>query len=618
MESTKAQFAMNASSAPRWLLFTENPYAFAVALTALAQTGCVAVLPPNSQRETLHELAEGCVGLLSDQADLAIALPTIDPLAPGKPEATVGKIPFVARALDANALLLEICTSGSTGQRKRVPKCVRQIDAELTLLEKVFGESLPADTQFFATASHQHFYGFLFRVLWPLVTGRPFRLESFLYPEEILPRMAQTNSCALVSTPAHLKRLKDVSGLETLRSKCRVLFSSGGPLSPEVASALARALGEAPIEIFGSTETGGVAWRKQSSTPSGLAWTTLPGVEIERMPSDGRLRVHSPFASSESDGSDVTKATCEMGDCIELLTDGRFLVRGRADRIVKIGEKRLALPEMEARLLENSFLQEVALLPLERSDTTRVGAVAVLSDAGQSFLTQHGRRALAQSLTQNLQTRFDRIVLPRAWRYVTRLPEDAQGKVTQSLLRALFEASSEVTEGREKEIALDGGTPEEMRTPSTAPNTTPFDPQSKTPLVFHEERSETSHRRRCRVPENLASCDGHFPMNPIVPGVVQLDWVMTAARDVWENLPTPIRIEALKFKTLLLPGQEFELALQRTGSKLSFTLRNVNPDGEIFSSGRFVLPSDGEKEMNAHEMSLHRQDSTKGNGNDRD
>lgn len=619
--------AASTAHAPRWLLFTENPYAFAVALTALAQTRRVAVLPPNAQSETLQELAAGCVGFLSDQTELSAALPTLDPLAPGAAAAHEQATPFAARALDANEILLELCTSGSTGKRKRVPKRVRQIDAELAILEKVFGPRLAADTQIFATASHQHLYGLLFRVLWPLVAGRPFRLESFLYPEEILPRMLQTASCALVSTPAHLKRLKDVSDLAALRAHCRAIFSSGGPLAPETAAALTQALGTPPIEILGSTETGGVAWRAQSSASDSLAWSTLPSVEILRA-TDARLRVRSPFvsegldddapatgtdrepsahasldASTQSDAK-LPRASLTMGDCVELLADGKFLLQGRADRIVKIGEKRLALPEMEAQLLQNPLLQEVSLVPLERSGTTRVGAVAVLSEAGLTFLAQHGRRALAQNLTRDLQNRFDRIVLPRAWRYVARLPEDAQGKVTQSLLRAQFERVGKTVDTIGDDLghatANDASSPTETHAAVASPSAMVFDPQCKAPQILHEERSATACRWRCRVPENLAYCDGHFPMHPIVPGVVQLDWVMTAAHALWENLPPPIRIEALKFKTLLLPGQEFELTLQRTSDKLSFTLRNANAGEEIFSSGRFVLPTDGEKALPQH------------------
>lgn len=591
-------------SPTRWLLFTENPYAFAVALTALAQSGAVAVLPPNGQRETLQELAPGCIGLLSDQPQLAPSLHTLDPLAPSQADSAAN---FTVRALDPDAPFLELCTSGSTGKRKRVVKCVRHIDSELATLEKVFGAQLPPDTQIFAMASHQHLYGLLFRTLWPLTTGRPFRLESFLYPEEIVPRMAKTKACALISTPTHLNRLKDVLGLETLRTNCRAIFSSGGPLGPDTAAALVRILGKAPIEIFGSTETGGVAWRTQSGSAQDTLWSTLPGVEVQCAEGTGLLRVRSAFVSPEIihnsrlDHSSRATATnldtetsmeFEMGDCVEIFSDGRFASLGRADRIVKIGEKRLSLPEMEARLLENPLLQAVALVPIERSGTLRVGAAAVLSEAGRALLARSGRRVLAQELALGLQHRFDRIVLPRAWRYLDQLPEDAQGKVTQNLLRALFKKENNATSGDDTLS---------RRIPSPTEGESIFARESKQPIVLRTEHDNSVCKQRCRVPGNLAYFDGHFPMHPIVPGVVQLDWVMTAAHDLWDNVPAPLRIEVLKFKKLLLPGQEFDLTLKRTKDKLSFELRHPTKIDEIFSSGRFVFASSTDGKANALE-----------------
>ncbi len=602
--------AARATSPLHWLLFTENPYAFAVALTALAQSGAVAVLPPNGQSETLQELAPGCVGLLSDRVQLAAPLPTLNPLAASLTSADAH---FTAHTLDLNAPLLELCTSGSTGQRKRVLKCVRHIDTELATLEKVFGTYLEADTQIFATASHQHLYGLLFRVLWPLATQRPFRLESFLYPEEILPRMLQARSCALVSTPAHLKRLKDVSGLRALRKNCNTIFSSGGPLTADITTEFVRKLGKAPIEIFGSTETGGVAWRIQSGTEQSTNWITLPGVHIECAKTTGLLRVRSAFASAESGNNERFDGAArlstqkpdteiqtyfEMGDRIETLPGGQFRLLGRADRIVKIGEKRLSLPEMEAHLLENPLLQEVALVAIERSGTQRVGAVAVLSEPGRTFLAQSGRRALAQQLIRSLQHHFDRIVLPRAWRYVDRLPEDAQGKVPSKALRSLFDEKTDI-------LIRERSTVPHQDPPSTIEDSA-FAQGAKQPIILYSQRTENGYITHCRVPENLAYFDGHFPMHPIVPGVVQLDWVMTVARDVWGNASAPLRVEALKFKKFLLPRQEFVLSLKRSKDKLSFELHDPKETNEIFSSGRFVFevvaagdtPSPGSEKMN--------------------
>jgi len=95
-------------------------------------------------------------------------------------------------------------------------------------------------------------------------------------------------------------------------------------------SSSARALGSAPCEVLGSTETGGIAWRVQSEGDPESAWTPFPRARVEAR--DGLLHVRSPQSDLEHG---VT-----TGDAIELATGGRFLLRGRADRIVKLFDER--------------------------------------------------------------------------------------------------------------------------------------------------------------------------------------------------------------------------------------------------------------------------------------
>ncbi len=47
--------------------------------------------------------------------------------------------------------------------------------------------------------------------------------------------------------------------------RLRAIFSSGGPLPFEVAQESKRLLGPVPIEVYGSSETGGIAWRSSDT-----------------------------------------------------------------------------------------------------------------------------------------------------------------------------------------------------------------------------------------------------------------------------------------------------------------------------------------------------------------
>ena len=90
-----------------------------------------------------------------------------------------------------------------------------------------------------------------------------------------------------------------------------------------------------------------------------------------------------------------------------------------------------------------------------------------------------------------------------------------------------------------------------------------------------------------RVPEQLDVWPGHFPRYFIVPGVLQIDWVIRLAAAHF-GAGAPSGIDNLKFKTPLLPRQPFTLRLERTrgGRAIDFTLEGSEG---TFSSGRLQL-----------------------------
>jgi hypothetical protein len=526
----------------RWLLSCESSYAFCVGLLALWHTQRIAVLPPNTQPDSLRESAHAAAGVITD----GVVIPgkiALSPLASTLTGST-WKALIPARAI------LELFTSGSTGERKTVRKTLAQLDQEVAVLEKTFGHRLGACTVY-ATVSHHHIYGLLFRLLWPLSVGRPFADATFLLWDEWLAQLPSRAAAVLIASPAHLERIVPENEKVLRKKSIRVIFSSGGPLQESAAERFQTHAGHAPIEVFGSTETGGIGWRERRGADA--LWEPLNGVKVSiDNPKNSRLRVQTSFGAS--------KAWILMGDRGRLFPRGRFSVEGRADRIVKIEEKRLSLDDMERRLQQHPQVKSARILLLESKPDTRssLGAVLILTPQGRRQVARAGRAVFLTTLRAHLRKSFEASTLPRVFRIVQDFPVDGMGKVSRAVLVPLFRSS--------------------------------FDPLVTTPQRLKKSETPRGLTLRVRVPETLAYLEGHFPNQPIVPGVVQIQWVAEAAMAWLRKRFVVRRMDAIKFKTPLLPGHEFSIVIEHALSEGEALLRFSLMDGEtLFSSGRLVL-----------------------------
>jgi 3-hydroxymyristoyl/3-hydroxydecanoyl-(acyl carrier protein) dehydratase len=86
-----------------------------------------------------------------------------------------------------------------------------------------------------------------------------------------------------------------------------------------------------------------------------------------------------------------------------------------------------------------------------------------------------------------------------------------------------------------------------------------------------------------RIPSTHAALPGHFPGNPIVPGVVLLDRVAAAIEKSGERLA---RIGVVKFPSPLKPEETATLAIARDGTRVSF---RIDRDGTPILRGEGEL-----------------------------
>ena len=532
-------------------LYLQDTIAFAAVLFGAWQAGKTVYLPSDTLPDTCKALAAEVDGFIGDfeQEWKPLATPAAD-----------SESSAPADQLDGDFVGLVVYTSGSTGAAQAIPKKLAQMSNEVATLDALFGARAGA-SEIVSTVSHQHIYGLLFKVLWPICAGRAIHARSAFFPED-LAAIAPQRPWLLLSSPAHLKRLPE-SPVQPDITHLQAIFSSGGPLLPDVAAATHQQFGHSPIEIYGSSETGGIAWRQPlpasvSTSVSGTArddrWQPMPRVDVRLNSEHDCLEVRSPHLP---DGDWL-----RMADRAEFSDGQKFTLRGRADRIVKLEEKRISLDQIERLLLASPLAAEArVMLHQAASQRDRIAAFVVLTAAGRSVLAQHGKLALNTQLRAALADAIESVALPRMWRYLDAMPANTQGKTTLAALTAL------------------------LAEPQTS------SPASARPLLPEHtlvQRTETQVALQLHVPENLLYFEGHFPETPILPGVAQVNWALELGRQYLPLPPDCIGMQALKFQRVILPGATVSLELEHDVQKSALAFRLHSADGQ-HASGRILL-----------------------------
>jgi len=512
----------------RGLLLTQDAYWGAVGLFALMSADVEVLLPPNIRPDIATTL--------TGQFDLIV---TDRPL-PG----TAGLVLAAAdnghrepaAALRPGSSLIFL-TSGTSGAPKQVAKTLAQLSAETEAIEALLGPVVPREAKVLATVPHQHAYGLAFRLLWPLATGRLIVSKALEHWESVLSALDEPGS-ALVTSPAHLSRMGGLAPVSCER-RPSVVLSAGASLAEADARVAHTLLGLPITEIFGSTETGAIAWRRRDRAEP--AWRPLPGVTIGAR-HDGLATVHAPH---------VPDAGYISSDRVSINADGiRFM--GRADAIAKIEGVRVDPAEVAEQLRAIAWVADAAVAVLGEPPT-ELGAALVLTAEGKDLLARTGPFRLGRLARRALAGSREPAALPRRFRFMDVLPARALGKTASADIVALFRDDAKSDPVRE-------------------------------PETWAVRRTENGVDIDLFLAPAIVYFQGHFPGFPIAPAVAQIDWaVRLAARHL--GLSTAVAPEfRVKFRKPMLPSMRITLSLTRAGPGNGF--RFEYRDGlEVLSSG---------------------------------
>jgi 3-hydroxymyristoyl/3-hydroxydecanoyl-(acyl carrier protein) dehydratase len=513
--------ALKAREEKEWFLFTDGIEGFLLGLYALLAASKDVHIPG-----MVPEKSD--IPLLTDIEDKGLSLSSLE-----------NDFPLGEQlSLNTSDSLIVFYTSGSTGTPKKVEKTLRQIINEIKVLNGNWGERMAGSTVY-STVSHQHFYGMLFSVFLPLVSGASIKDQTIQYPESLA--ALPVGKKVIISSPAFLKRLEDWEKADFDNSF--YFFSSGGFLPPSAAEKVLFLFGRDVTEIYGSTETGAIATRQ---SPCNGEWTPLDTVSLDL--SESVCRIRSSYLATDD--------WEELGDMLEWGEQGGILLKGRTDSIVKVEEKRISLHEMENSLISHPWVDDCSVLFFQEK-RQYLGAAVALSEKSRSEWEGLKKLEINRELRQFLAPRFHPTLLPKKWRYPEKLPRNSMAKLQKEKVLALFEDQTVI---------------------------------SNEPEVLSREREGNSWIYGLNFPQNYRYFEGHFPELKILPALAQINWVLL---ELEKELGKVISMESMarvKFKNPVFPDRKMDVKFSFNEEKGSLTFSYTDGESGIScSSGKIIL-----------------------------
>jgi acyl-coenzyme A synthetase/AMP-(fatty) acid ligase/3-hydroxymyristoyl/3-hydroxydecanoyl-(acyl carrier protein) dehydratase len=545
-ETAQLRVRIESIKSEKWLLNCDDCWYFLTAFTSLLQCKKEVILSANVSPAYLDEIRCGAP-FLTDQDIKGENIFNIQALL----KSESGTAPQFVSAINADETSITMYTSGSTGKPKAVRQRLTEFEADNRyVLSQWGGEFLKR--KLCSTVNQHHIYGLLFSILLPFTAAVPFRRKRIEFPEEF--EVLNDTEYMIITVPAFLKRAVEIEAdqskeiISKLNLKSPWIFTSGGLLARETAKKTSEVFGFWPVEIYGSTETSGIAYRQSFN---GQEWTPFDNASLSKNP-DGCLIIKSPYIKDPSG--------YETADMVEILEDGRFLLNGRIDSVVKIEEKRISLTEIESRILQSGFSAEACVIAMN-DKRQYLAAAIVFNDKGRERFSNLEKNGINKFFREYLLQYFENIFIPKKWRYVESLPVDSQGKKKKDDIILLFSDTNDLA----------------------------AEPRVLNHVVKQE--TDTSLTVEFTIPDTSPYFDGHFPGFLILPAVAQTEIVLRFASQYLGTGIIVSEINRLKFTSLIRPFTTLLLQLEKKDKTISFKISS--PDrGTIYSLGALITRGD--------------------------
>ena len=310
----------------------------------------------------------------------------------------------------ADDTILAFFTSGSTGEPKMVPKRDFQLQRQYEVEPAWLG--LRGPIRSISLVPLHHILGYIYGFNLPAATGGRVVFLPSSPPSAWIDAVRRERPSLVVGVPLHYRL---ISQALTAPLPEAVYLSSGGPLPARVADAFAEHAGWPIVQVYGSTEAGGVATRVGSDS-----WRPMPGLAWHARPDDDRLVIRSPWQERPEGWH------C-LDDVIEPAGDG-FALLGRADSVIKMGGRRFSVTEVVQAALSSPLVDQAHAVSYDRYGELAVALFVV------------ARRSVALTpadVRSFLASRLAPFKVPRTIHVLDELPWLGIGKIDELALRRM-------------------------------------------------------------------------------------------------------------------------------------------------------------------------------------
>lgn len=401
------------------LVHSDDFWLFIVALSAVLLSGKKALVSSNISKEFITDISDKDTLILIDvPSESGFIIQDII-----NDNANKESIPLCG--INPNSYVY-LFTSGSTGKSKAIEHYFTELEFDNDCLGKYWRGKFQKRIEISSVNPH-HAFGIVFAALKPFIHGVPIRREPIESPAGLT--TLGKEKYLFITSPSFLTvSLKDPLLSNSIGLNDPFIINAGGPLLRESGTNIKKIYGTRPLDIYGSTETGALAWRINNDDESEW-WTPMTTVEVNKN-DDGCLAVKANAVHGED--------FFQTADLVDLRDDNKFLLKGRRDSIVKIAEKRISLDEVESRLKETGYISDAKVILINGQQRDYLGAVVVLSEKGHKELNGKTSGECFKFFRHILSGYLEGVTIPRKWRIVDAVPKNSMGKIQMNKVQELF------------------------------------------------------------------------------------------------------------------------------------------------------------------------------------